>query len=120
ISLARPCPTPLHHNNLRPYRAEVLQTSALPLGYGAVEGLRGISWEERETGLEPATFCMASRRSTNRAMPATHKESSQRTKMSQGAPAVPIERYSSSYFAAERVQEWSRAMHRRRSSSQPG
>src|SRR5690606_33858096 len=35
ISLARPCPTPLHHNNLRPYRAEVLQTSALPLGYGA-------------------------------------------------------------------------------------
>src|SRR5690606_7920253 len=46
-------------------RIEVLQTSALPLGYGAVEGLRGISWEERETGLEPATFCMASRRSTN-------------------------------------------------------
>ena len=35
---------------------KVLQTSALPLGYGAVL--------ERETGLEPATSALARRRST--------------------------------------------------------
>ena len=35
---------------------KVLQTSALPLGYGAIL--------ERETGLEPATSALARRRST--------------------------------------------------------
>ena len=38
------------------WRMEVLQTAALPLGYGADV--------ERETGLEPATSALARRRST--------------------------------------------------------
>ena len=39
------------------WRIEVLQTSALPLGYGAKK-------MERETGLGPATFALARRRSS--------------------------------------------------------
>jgi hypothetical protein len=38
----------------------VLQTPALPLGYAAME---------RETGLEPATFSLARRRSTTELLP---------------------------------------------------
>ena len=37
---------------------KLLQSSALPLGYGAIP-------MERETGLEPAAFALARRRSTN-------------------------------------------------------
>ena len=42
---------------------KLLQSSALPLGYGAIP-------VERETGLEPAAFALARRRSTNWATPA--------------------------------------------------
>ena len=42
---------------------EVLQTSALPLGYAATGGSIG-RIVERVKGLEPSTFCMASRRSS--------------------------------------------------------
>ena|GEM_PF-1732236 len=40
---------------------EVLQTSALPLGYGAIKqkGEPKLAPAERETGLEPATFTLA-------------------------------------------------------------
>jgi hypothetical protein len=43
----------------------VLQTPALPLGYAALS-----TYElERETGLEPATFSLARRRSTTELLP---------------------------------------------------
>ncbi|GEM_PF-932735 len=41
----------------------VLQTPALPLGYAALVSM------ERETGLEPATFSLARRRSTTELLP---------------------------------------------------
>ena len=58
---------------------KVLQTLALPLGYGAIlicypTKLFGLSYKikmERRTGFEPATFALARRRST--AEPPPHK-----------------------------------------------
>ncbi len=50
----------------------VLQTPALPLGYAALRACE----LERETGLEPATFSLARRRSTTELLPL-------------GQPAVP-------------------------------
>src|SRR5439155_16805594 len=46
----------------------VLQTPALPLGYAAA----AVHTLERETGLEPATFSLARRRSTTELLPLTH------------------------------------------------
>ena len=43
----------------------VLQTPALPLGYAALSACE----LERETGLEPATFSLARRRSTTELLP---------------------------------------------------
>ena len=45
-----------------------MQTPALPLGYAAV----AVHTLERETGLEPATFSLARRRSTTELLPLTH------------------------------------------------
>src|SRR5690554_274555 len=44
------------------WRIKVLQTSALPLGYGAL-------FLERETGFEPATSALARQHSTTESLP---------------------------------------------------
>jgi hypothetical protein len=52
---------------------EVLQTSALPLGYRATEKTpapgRGLATLERETGFEPATSTLARSHSTAELLP---------------------------------------------------
>jgi hypothetical protein len=58
---------------------EVLQTSALPLGYGALSGkttkprVAGREKVERETGFEPATSTLARSHSTTELFPLANR-----------------------------------------------